>query len=438
MALYPPIQPFMSDYLQVSDIHTLYYEQCGNPDGYPVVFLHGGPGGGCRENDRRFFDPAFFRVILFDQRGAGRSKPHACLEDNTTWHLVADIEKLREHLGIDKWAVFGGSWGSTLALSYSQTHPDRVTALILRGIFTLRRKELLWFYQEGASHIMPDYWDEYLAPIPVEERGDLMSAYYKRLTGANTAEKLQCAKAWSTWECATAKLYVDPENVKRGSDPEWALAFARIECHYFVNGGFFHYDGQLISESHKIRHIPTTIVQGRYDLVCPMRTCWDLHKKFPEADVIIVDDNGHASSEPGIQRELVGACDRLRDDLTQTMQRLSLSPHLKLASRLQTAAESMLRPVSGSPYSTAPCTPSTAATHAHGRDVGGTYMPQQQQQQQQQQSSSSLSSTVRSEQTSAPGTPRRSSAEAESPRLNNVLHKRPLQPPGGYSHNIFG
>lgn len=434
MSLYPPIEPYMSGYLQVSDIHTLYYEQCGNKEGYPILFLHGGPGGGCQIKDRRFFDPAFYRIILFDQRGAGRSKPHACLEDNTTWHLVADIEKLREELGIDKWAVFGGSWGSTLSLAYSQTHPDRVTALILRGIFTLRRSELLFFYQDGASHIMPDYWEEYLEQIPEAERGDMMRAYYKRLTGADSGEKLRCAKAWSKWECATAKLYVDPANVARAGESDWALAFARIECHYFVNGGFFRYDGQLIEEADKIRHIPTTIVQGRYDLVCPMRTCWDLHKKFPEADVIIVDDNGHSSSEPGIQRELVSACDRLRDDLVQTMQRLSLSPHLNLACRLQTAAESRM----GKAHTLA-----TSHQHQH---------PHHQQQQAQPPllsqtmpaavgvgSSTAASSVTGSRRGSAPSTPQRDSdGSVSSPRLNNVLHKRPLQPPGGRSHNIFG
>eukprot|EP00911_Craspedida_sp_UC1_P002561 UC1_evm1s1899 len=248
-----------------------------------------------------------------DQRGAGRSRPHACLEENTTWHLVADIERLRTHLHIDRWAVFGGSWGSTLSLSYAETHPDRVIELILRGIFTLRRKELIWFYQEGASFIFPDTWESYLKPIPDVERADMMSAYYRRLTGSDEAEQLACAKAWSTWECATARLAVDPAMLAKGTDPRWALAFARIECHYFINGGFFEEDGQLIKNAGILANIPTTIVQGRYDVVCPMRSAWDLHRALPSAKLIVVNDAGHSTKEPGIRTELIQACDRLRD-----------------------------------------------------------------------------------------------------------------------------
>jgi len=283
--LYPPINPYMHSFLKVSDIHSLYYEQSGNPEGKPIVVLHGGPGGGCDDWYRQFFDSKVYRIILFDQRGAGKSTPHAELQDNTTWDLVSDIEKLRNHLSIDKWHVFGGSWGSTLALAYAETHSDRVKALILRGIFTLRRKELLFFYQEGSSLLFPDHWDNFLAPIPEVERGDLMSAYHRRLTGSNYDEKLKCAKAWTTWEMATSRLMVDPEAIKRGEADEFALAFARIECHYFVNGGWFKKDGQLIDDAHKVAHIPITIVQGRYDVVCPAYTAWDLHKAVPKSEL---------------------------------------------------------------------------------------------------------------------------------------------------------
>eukprot|EP01087_Luapelamoeba_hula_P017725 TRINITY_DN5613_c0_g2_i1.p1 TRINITY_DN5613_c0_g2~~TRINITY_DN5613_c0_g2_i1.p1 ORF type:complete len:324 (-),score=59.19 TRINITY_DN5613_c0_g2_i1:106-1077(-) len=312
--LYPEVEPYATGTLRVSGPHTLYYEQVGNPSGKPVVVLHGGPGGGVEPYYRRFFDPEVYRVVLLDQRGAGKSTPHANLEKNTTWDLVADIELLREHLGIDKWVVFGGSWGATLSLAYSETHPTRVKALILRGVFALRRSELLFFYQEGASWMFPDAWEHYLAPIPEPERGDLMSAYHRRLTGDDEEVKRKCAIAWSVWEMATSRLYVDPDYIARAADDvEFALAFARIECHYFVNAGFFKKDGQLIEDAHKLSEIPGVIVQGRYDMVCPMKTAWDLHKNWSKAELKIIPDAGHSMKEPGIQTALLNACDKFRD-----------------------------------------------------------------------------------------------------------------------------
>jgi len=310
--LYPAIEPFASGFLQVSPVHRLYYEQCGNPDGKPVVFLHGGPGAGCGPNSRRFFDPAHYHIILFDQRGCGRSTPHAELVENTTWELVADMERLREHLGIDRWQVFGGSWGSTLALSYAQTHPQRVSELVLRGIFMLRRWELEWFYQKGCDAIFPDAWETYLAQIPEVERGDLISAYYRRLTSPDPAIRLSAAKAWSVWEASTSYLLQDAEQIKGNAVDEFALAFARIECHYFVHGGFFDADDQLLRNASRLKDIPAVIVQGRYDVVCPTRSAWDLHRAWPEADLRIVADAGHSAFEPGITDELVRATDRFR------------------------------------------------------------------------------------------------------------------------------
>lgn len=310
--LYPEIEPFDSGRLQVSDLHSVHYEQCGNPHGKPVVFLHGGPGAGCNANSRRFFDPAHYRIVLFDQRGCGRSTPHAELRDNTTWHLVADIECLREHLGIDRWQVFGGSWGSTLALAYAQTHPERVTELVLRGIFMLRRWELEWFYQRGCDAIFPDVWDSYLAAIPEVERGDLMSAYYRRLTSSDPAVRAAAAKAWSVWEGATSFLFQDASHIAATGEDQFALAFARIECHYFVHGGFFEHDDQLLRNARRLREIPAVIVQGRYDVVCPARSAWDLHRAWPEADLRIVADAGHSAMEPGITHELIEATDRFR------------------------------------------------------------------------------------------------------------------------------
>ncbi len=310
--LYPAIEPYDTGSLKVSDLHTLYYEQSGNPEGKPVVFLHGGPGGGTSPYCRRFFDPQAYRIILFDQRGCGQSTPYAELTDNTTWHSVADIERLREHLGIDTWQVFGGSWGSTLSLAYAETHPERVSELVLRGIFMLRRRELEWFYQEGADMIFPDAWESYVAAIPEAERGDMMSAFYRRLTGEDKAERAAAARAWSMWEGSTCFLYQDPEHMRASGEDEFAVAFARIECHYFVHGGFFECDGQLLRDVERIRHIPTVIVQGRYDVVCPMKSAWDLHRAFPESDLRVVADSGHSAFEPGIVHELVEATDRFR------------------------------------------------------------------------------------------------------------------------------
>ncbi|MBZ0222233.1 MAG: prolyl aminopeptidase [Dokdonella sp.] len=310
--LYAEIEPFDSGYLQVSPLHRVYYEQCGNPQGKPTVFLHGGPGAGCNAKSRRFFDPAQYRIVLFDQRGCGRSTPHAELSDNTTWHLVQDIETLRAHLGIARWQVFGGSWGSTLALAYAQSHPERVSELVLRGIFMLRRWELEWFYQKGCDALYPDVWEEYLKAIPEVEHGDLMSAYHRRLTSVDPAVRLAAARAWATWEGATSFLLQDPSYIESSGEDAFALAFARIENHYFVNGGFFEVDGQLLRDVSRIRSIPAVIVQGRYDVVCPMRSAWDLHRAWPEAELRIVADAGHSAFEAGITHELICATDRFR------------------------------------------------------------------------------------------------------------------------------
>jgi proline iminopeptidase len=310
--LYPPIEAVDEGTLAVSPVHTLHYEVCGSPAGTPVVFLHGGPGGGTSSDHRRFFDPSAYRIVLFDQRGAGKSTPHASLEENTTWHLVADIERLRAHLGIDRWVVFGGSWGSTLALAYAETHPERVRALVLRGIFLCRPKEIHWFYQEGASAIFPDRFEEYLAPIPPAERGDLVRAYYRRLTSEDEALRLEAARAWSVWEGSTVRLLPDPKVIADFEHPHKALALARIECHYFVNNAFFATDDWLIEHVGAIRRIPGVIVQGRYDVVCPAMSAWDLSRAWPEADLRIVPDAGHHAMEPGIVDALVTATDRFR------------------------------------------------------------------------------------------------------------------------------
>ncbi|MEO6801232.1 MAG: prolyl aminopeptidase [Rhodanobacter sp.] len=309
-SLYPEIEPFERGFLQVSPLHKLYCEQSGNPEGKPVVFLHGGPGGGTNPKCRRFFDPAVYRIVLFDQRGCGQSTPHAELTDNTTWALVADIERVREHLGIERWQVFGGSWGSTLALAYAQTHPDKVSELVLRGIFMLRRRELEWFYQNGCDMLYPDAWETYVNAIPEAERGDLMSAYHRRLTSSDGKTRTDAARAWSVWEGATSFLYQDKSHMASSGEDEFALAFARIECHYFVHGGFFEHDDQLLRNIERMRHIPAVIVQGRYDVVCPLRSAWDLHRAWPEADLRIVQDSGHSAFEPGILHELLEATDR--------------------------------------------------------------------------------------------------------------------------------
>ena len=310
--LYPEIGYRESGHLDVGDGHQVYYEDCGNPDGKPAVFVHGGPGGGIVAAYRRLFDPAAYRIILFDQRGCGSSTPHASLKDNTTWHLVADMECLREHLGVEHWQVFGGSWGSTLALAYAETHPERVTDLVLRGIFLLRRKELDWYYGGGAAAIFPDKWEKYCAPIPESERGDMIAAYYQRLTGANRDTRIEAARAWSQWEGATISLLPDPGRVEGFGAARFAEAFARIECHYFINGGFMESDGWLLDNVERIRHIPAVIVQGRYDMATPVTSAWDLHRAWPEADFRLVPDAGHAFSEPGILHELIEATDRFR------------------------------------------------------------------------------------------------------------------------------
>jgi proline iminopeptidase len=305
--LYPILEPYASGFIDVSELHSMYYEECGNKNGKPIVFLHGGPGGGIIPKIRQFFDPEFYRIILFDQRGCGKSTPHAELTDNTTWHLVSDIETLREHLGIEQWAVFGGSWGSTLALTYAISHPNRVKALILRGIFLCRPHEIDWFYQKGASYVYPDYWEDYVRVIPASEQDDMVSAYYKRLTSPIPEIRLEAAKAWSKWEAATSKLLYSEENVQEFDNPEMALAFARIECHYFINKIFFDNPDFILENIREIRHIPTVIVQGRYDMVCPMTTAWDLHKAFPEAKLVVVPDAGHSAMEDGIATELISA-----------------------------------------------------------------------------------------------------------------------------------
>ena len=313
--LYPAIEPFATGHLAVSDLHTIYFEQVGDPQAAKAIFLHGGPGGGLDPGYRRYFDPARWHLTLFDQRGSGRSTPHAELRANTTWELVADIERLREHLGIERWLVFGGSWGSTLALAYAEAHPERVTGLILRGIFLLRRKELLWFYQEGASWLFPDAWEHFLAPIPEVERGDLMSAYHRRLTSDDAAVRAAAARAWSIWEGTTSRLHVDPDYIARFGEDRFAEAFARIEAHYFVHGGFFRTDNQLLDDVPRIAHLPGVIVQGRYDVVCPMASAWELHRRWPAATLIVVPDAGHSVKEPGIVSALVEATDAFADRL---------------------------------------------------------------------------------------------------------------------------
>ena len=307
--LYPELEPYDSGMFAVDDRHTLYFEQCGNPRGKPVVLLHGGPGAGCSAKMRRFHDPERYRIVLFDQRGSGRSTPHADLVDNTTWDLVADIERLRTKLGIERWQVFGGSWGSTLALAYAQTHPERVAELVLRGIFMLRRWELQWFYQEGASRLFPDAWEPYLHAIPEAERGDLIAAYRRRLTSEDEATRLAAARTWSVWEGATSFLRMDPAFVIGHEDAAFALAFARIENHYFVNNGFFDDENQLLRDATRIADIPGVIVHGRYDVVCPIQSAWELHKAWPKAELVITPTSGHSAFEAENVDALVRATD---------------------------------------------------------------------------------------------------------------------------------
>jgi len=290
-----------------ADEHNIYYEQCGNPDGKPALFLHGGPGGGGDVNVRRFFNPKIYRIIIFDQRGCGRSKPNGLLSNNTTWDLVSDIESLRLKLNIDKWLVFGGSWGSTLALAYAQTHPSSVSEMILRGIFLLRKKELQWFYQEGASNIFPEAWQNFIQIIDASKRHNLMSAYHQIFKGDDKELKLKAAIAWSQWEAATSSLSYEPSRVDEFSNPHFALAFALIENHYFINQGFFDNENQLIDGIQIIRNIPTVIVQGRYDIVCPIETAWEVSKNWPEASLMIAPFSGHTAFEKEITHELIKA-----------------------------------------------------------------------------------------------------------------------------------
>ncbi len=307
LSFFPELQPYARGRLKVSDLHEIYFEECGNSTGQPVVILHGGPGGGISMNLRRFHDPSAYRMILFDQRGCGASTPYICLEENTTWDLVSDIEKLRLHLGIERWQVFGGSWGSTLALAYAETHAERVTELIMRGIFTARKKEIDWLYQFGASMLFPEFWEDYVRPIPEDERHDFVAAYHKRLTGDDGMVKLACARAWSQWEGAVSSLLPNPDRVMQFGNDHFATAFASIECHYFINKGFLETDDQLLRDAFKLSGIPGAIVQGRYDVITPAHSAYELSKAWPKAKFVVVPDAGHAGSEPGIVDALVRA-----------------------------------------------------------------------------------------------------------------------------------
>ncbi|SDX80410.1 proline iminopeptidase [Allochromatium warmingii] len=313
--LYPITEPFAVHEVTVDHGHRLYVEECGQPDGFPAIFLHGGPGAGCEPTQRGFFDPDRYRAIFFDQRGCGRSTPHASLVANTTWDLIADLEVIRHQLGIERWLVFGGSWGSTLALAYAETYPERVTALVVRGIFLCRPEELHWFYQEGTNWVFPDLWTEFITPIPESERGDLLTAYHRRLIGENSAAQLEAARAWSIWEGRTATLLANPRVQAHFSDSHVALSLARIESHYFVNQAFLA-PNQLLRDASRLANIPGVIIQGRYDLICPMRSAWDLHQAWPTAELQIIPDAGHSAFEPGIRRALVAATDRFAQEFT--------------------------------------------------------------------------------------------------------------------------
>ena len=313
LTMFPEIQPYTTYRVRVSPLHDLYVEEVGNPQGQPALFLHGGPGAGLSDNHRRFFDPQHYRVILFDQRGSGKSTPHASLEENTTWDLVEDIEKIRKRLGISKWIVFGGSWGSTLALAYSETYPEAVSGLILRGIFLCRPEEIQWFYQKGCDLIFPDLWEDYVRPIPRSERGDMIAAYYRRLTHPDEQVRQEAALAWSRWEGSTVKLIPDPEVIAHFSEIEMAISIARIECHYFINNCFFTQEDQLVRDVSRIRAIPGVIVHGRYDVVCPVKNAWDLHKVWPESHLEMIRDAGHAVDEPGITDALIRATESFKE-----------------------------------------------------------------------------------------------------------------------------
>lgn len=312
--LFPEIKPYQRHELAVDDIHTLYLEESGEPNGIPILFVHGGPGAGCGKYDRRFFDPQKYRIILFDQRGSGRSTPHADLRNNSTQELISDIEKIRAHLKIDKWAIFGGSWGATLSLLYAQTYPETVSGLILRGVFLCRQKDIDWLYQEGASRIFPDYWKDYLQVIPQEERDQLMNAYYRRLTGDNELAKMAAAKAWSLWEGRCATLRPHQDVIDKYSKPHLALSLARIEAHYFVNSGFIS-ENQILDDAHKLANIPGTIVHGRYDTVCPLDNAYDLQRAWPDSELHIIRDAGHSALEPSISDALVKATNELAEML---------------------------------------------------------------------------------------------------------------------------
>jgi proline iminopeptidase len=307
-SLYPEIEPFETGYLDTGDGHQVYWERSGTKGAKPAVFLHGGPGGGCSPKHRQLFDPALYDVILFDQRGCGRSTPFASLDNNTTWHLVADIERLREMMGVETWQVFGGSWGSTLALAYAETHPEHVSELVLRGIYLLTKAEMDWYYQFGVSEMFPEKYEAFIAPIPEAERGDMITAYRKRLVGEDREEQLRCAKAWSIWEGETITLLPEPATSDTFHEADFALAFARIENHYFTHAGWFE-DGQLLRDAHKLKDIPGTIVHGRYDMPCPMRQAWALHQAWPKSDFHVIEGAGHAYSEPGILDRLIRATD---------------------------------------------------------------------------------------------------------------------------------
>lgn len=306
--LYPPIEVYDGGFIEVDGGHRIYWEMCGNPLGKPALFVHGGPGGGCSPDNRRLFDPDRYRIVLFDQRGCGRSRPRACIEANTTAHLLADMETLRQALEIDQWLVLGGSWGATLALTYAQSYPRRVAALVLRGVFMARRSELRWLYQEGASFLFPEAWERFLAPIPESERGNLIAAYQARLASGDPAGELAAARAWCAWENEIMTLLPTPEMSRNRAEDIDLIALARIETHYFVNDAFLEED-QILAHARRLRHIPGVVVQGRYDCVTPVRSAWDLQRAWPRAELQIVPDAGHASGEEGILRRIIAATD---------------------------------------------------------------------------------------------------------------------------------